>query len=178
METQRDKNSQSTAHKHSTPQSRLIEIDRQFSVPVDRLFDAFTTSEELKVWWWPKGLYADRVDLDFREGGKYFINMKGFDRGGGGMTGEFEEIVENERLVMTDQFADENGRVISAKEAQMPGVWPERCYVTLEFESVGENSSRLLLSQEGIPNELHQECIQGWNESFDKLETYLSGLKQ
>jgi hypothetical protein len=33
---------------------------------------------------------------------------------GGGMTGQFEELTENERIVMSDQFADENGRAISA----------------------------------------------------------------
>lgn len=178
METYRDKNTQTPAHKHSTPQSRLLEIERTFSAPVSDVFDAFRNPETLKVWWWPKGLYADRVDLNFREGGNYFFNMLGFDRGGGGMTGQFEEIVENERIVMTDQFADENGRAISAQEAKMPGDWPEICYVTFEFESLGDNTCRLHLSQEGIPNELHAECIQGWNESFDKLDTYLTGMRQ
>lgn len=178
METNRDKTGQSTSRKGSTPQTRLIEIDRQFNAPVSRLFNAFKTSESLKSWWWPKGLFADRIDLDFREGGTYFINMKGFDRGGGGMTGQFQEITDNERIVMTDQFADENGRAISAQEAKMPGVWPEVAYVTFEFEAIDENSSRLLLSQEGIPAELYEECVQGWNESFDKLENYLSGRKQ
>lgn len=178
MQTSPQKNSSSTAHKNSTPQSRLLEIEREFDVPVSQLFEAFKTSEALKIWWWPKNLYTDRVDLNFREGGRYYINMKGFDQGGGGMTGQFKEIVENKRIVMTDQFADENGRAISPKEAKMPGVWPEMAYITFEFESVGANKSRFKLSQEGIPNELQKDCIQGWSESFDKLENYLADRKQ
>ena len=95
-------------HKNSTPQSRLLEIDREFNVPVTRLFEAFKSPEAIKAWWWPNGLYTDRVEYDFREGGRYFVNMKGdaANMGGGGVTGRFEEIVENERLVMTDGFAE------------------------------------------------------------------------
>ena len=175
MQTSETKETQPASRKNSTPQSKLLVIEREFTVPVARLFDAFTKSESLKVWWWPSGLYADHVDLDFREGGRYFINMKGYDKGGGGMTGQFEEIVPNECIVMTDQFTDEKGRAISAAEAQMPGEWPELTYITFEFESLDKNTSLLKLSQQGIPNELQKDCIQGWSESFDKLEEYLAG---
>ncbi|MEK6556466.1 MAG: SRPBCC domain-containing protein [Bdellovibrionota bacterium] len=178
MQTSQDKPTQPTTHKNSTPVSPLLVIEREFSVPVSQLFQAFTTPKALKAWWWPQGLYADQVDIDFREGGEYFINMKGAaDKGGGGMAGQFQEIVENERIVMTDNFADETGRAISAQEAKMPGEWPELVYITLEFSSTGENTSRFKLSQEGIPREMQKDCIQGWNESFDKLENYLVGRK-
>jgi uncharacterized protein YndB with AHSA1/START domain len=177
MQTSQEKKSQSSLHKNSSPQSKLLEVQREFNVPVEQLFKAFTKANAMKAWWWPQGLHSDHIDLDFREGGKYFINMKGFDKGGGGMTGEFEEIVKNQRIVMIDHFADEKGNVISAKEAKMPGAWPMSVYITLEFDSIDENTSRVKLSQQGIPNELQKDCIQGWNEMFDKLETYLSDRK-
>lgn len=177
MQPTQDKSSES--YKHSTPQSQLLEMQREFAVPVERLFAAFKTPEALKAWWWPNGMYSDKIDLEFQEGGKYFINMNGYDQaGGGGMTGKFIEIIENERIVMSDQFADKEGHAISPQEAKMPGVWPPMAYITLEFKSVGEAKSQLLLSQEGIPNELQKDCIQGWSESFDKLESYLSERKQ
>jgi uncharacterized protein YndB with AHSA1/START domain len=168
---------QTHVHKNSTSQAKLLKIDREFNVPLNLLYQAFTSPEALKKWWWPKGLYSDHIDLDFREGGKYFINMKGFEQGGGGMTGQFEEIVKNVRIVMTDQFADEKGRAISAKEAKMTGTWPEVGYITFEFEAVDKNKSRFKLSQEGIPNEMQKECIDGWSQSFDKLQEYLEGRK-
>lgn len=165
---------QTTQEETNQYRSIPLEIEREFNVPVAKLFEAFTTAEAIKAWWWPKGLYSDEVKIDFREGGEYFINMKGFDKGGGGMTGGFEEIVQDERIVMTDHFADENGRVITAEEAGMGGDWPEVGYITFNFESVGEGKSRFKLSQDGIPDEMRKDCIQGWNESFDKLEKYLS----
>lgn len=178
MQPTQEKTSQKQPHRNSTPQSNLIEMEREFNVPVNQLFKAFKTPDAIKSWWWPKGLYTDRVDLDFRKNGKYFINMKGYDQGGGGTTGEFEEIIENKLIVMSDQFADENGKAISAREAKMPGEWPQVLYATFEFEAINENTSRLRLSQEGVPNEMQKDCIQGWSEMFDKLENYLGGRKQ
>ncbi len=177
MQMSQEQQSQKAKHKNSTPESKLLEIKREFHVSIGKLFEAFASSDALKIWWWPRGLYSDHIEFDFREGGKYFINMKGFHGGSGGMTGEFEEIVHNKRIVMTDQFANEKGQPISAKEADATGVWPEFVYITFDFESVGENSSRLTLSQEGIPNEGQKDCIHGWSEMFDKLESYLNAAK-
>ncbi len=95
----------------------------------------------------------------------------------GGMTSEFEDIVDNERIVMTDSFADEKGRAISAKEAGMPGQWPEQISITFEFEAAGKEASRFHLAQQGIPDEMQKECVQGWSESFDKLAKHLGGRK-
>lgn len=158
----------------NTDTQPLLVIERQFDVPVAKLFAAFTSAEDLKIWWWPKGLYADHVDLDFRVGGKYFINMKGFDQSGGGMTGQFEVIVKNERLIMTDSFADKEGNPISASEAGMEGDWPSEILITFDFYSVDENRSGFRLEQNGIPTPMQKDCIQGWNESFDKLASHLN----
>lgn len=179
MQTSHERENQSAIHLNSTPQSKLIVIEREFNVPVDQLFDAFTTSYALKVWWWPKGLYSEHVEWDFHEGGNYFINMKGLEGGGGGVTGQFEKIINNKRIVMTDSFADEKGRAISPKEANMPGEWPEElvAYITFDFASVDENTSKFKLSHQGIPNDQQKDCIQGWKETFDKLEKYLNDRK-
>ena len=178
MQTKQEKRNRPSIPKDSPPQPKLLEIRREFQVPVARLFEAFATAEALKSWWWPNGLHADRIDFDFREGGRYFISMKvqGKDATGG-MTGDFEEIVKNERIVMTDSFADEKGRAISAQEAGMLGQWPEQISITFEFEAAGEEASRFRLAQQGIPDEMQKDCVQGWLESFDKLEGYLAGRK-
>ena len=180
MQTEQAKWNQPSVAEDSAPSPKLLEMRREFQVPVARLFEAFASAEALKAWWWPNGLHADQVDFDFRVGGRYFISMKGQVQGrdaSGGMTGEFQEIVENERIVMTDSFADENGRAISAQEAGLPGQWPEQISITFEFDTAGETASRFRLAQQGIPDEMQKDCVQGWSESFDKLERYLAGRK-
>ena len=167
-----------TKNKNTTNDSTLIESQREFKVPVDRLFKAFTHSEAIKAWWWPNGLRAGRADIDFKIGGHYFINMEGSGPSKGGMTGQFEEIVENKLIVMTDQFADKEGRAISAVDAKMPGQWPEKVYITFEFASINNTASRLNFTQQGIPKEMYDDCMKGWTEMFDKLERYLTSSQQ
>ena len=171
-------NKSANQHKGSTPNSKLLTIPRRFNVPVEKLFEAFKTSDAIKAWWWPKDLYTDKVTWNFREGGDFFINMKWANKKGdeGGMGGSFVEIKPNELIVMTDYFADAQGNRITAAEAKQKGMWPETVYITFDFESRGETSG-FTMSQEGIPNELQAECTQGWSQSFDKLEKYLSGVK-
>lgn len=173
MQTNQEKKGQRSIQKRSMPQYQMLKVERQFDISVDQLFGAFKSERSLKMWWWPMGLFADSVDLDLRVGGRYYINMKGLNQMGGGMTGEFTEVIENERIVMTDHFADQNGRVVSAQAVNMPGVWPDVVYITFEFEKVDLTRSRLRLLQTGIPDEVQKDCVQGWNESFDKLENVL-----
>jgi uncharacterized protein YndB with AHSA1/START domain len=172
MQAEQDMSSQSSMGRDSHSQSKPVAIQRNFRAPVEHLFSAFKTSDAIKAWWWPKDLYADRVDMEFKEGGHYFINMKGEKSGGKGMAGEFEEIIENRRIVMSDHFADEQGKVLTAAEANMPG-WPETLMITLDFSATGRNSSQLSLTQEGIPAKMREDCVQGWSQMFDKLETHL-----
>jgi hypothetical protein len=41
MQTSQNTDNQSSIHKNSTPQSPLLEIERRFKVPVNKLFDVF-----------------------------------------------------------------------------------------------------------------------------------------
>jgi uncharacterized protein YndB with AHSA1/START domain len=161
------------SNKDSSTQSQLLVVTRDFQVSVKDLFNAFTNSDAIKQWWWPNGLHTERVDFNFSEGGIYFIDMVGSPDASGGMTGRFEKIVDQKCIVMSDHFADRQGRAITAKEANMPGDWPETVYITFDFEDRGSQGSRVTLSQQGIPNELQRDCMQGWNEMFDKLERFL-----
>jgi hypothetical protein len=69
-----------------------------------------------------------------------------------------------------DHFADKDGNYISAKDAGMPGEWPEELFITIEFEGISPDETRMALSHEGIPKEMHDDCVKGWNESIDKLQ--------
>ena len=84
-------------------------------------------------------------------------------------TGIYQEIVPQKKLVFTDNFADENGKVIPASVLKMPGKWPKELLITVTLEQ--ENGkTRMNFIHEGVPTELHNDCTAGWQQSFDKLE--------
>ena len=146
-----------------------LEITRFFQAPVERVFNAWSDATLLKEWWGPIGFTCPEAEIDFRVGGRNLIAMK--DPSGEIMwsTGEYREIIPGQRIVCTDQFADDDGVAISAAEFGLPGAWPMILLLTLTFKKVGLDQTKMDLKHEGIPPEMVEDCMQGWNESLDKL---------
>lgn len=148
---------------------RTVSIKRTFNLPLNVVWKSWTEPESFKKWWGPKEYTCPDCSIDFRVGGKYLASMQAEDGKKFWSTGMFKEIVQNKKIVYTDSFSDSKGNVIHASELDMPGEWPLELTVTLKFEEVG-GKTNMTLTQEGIPEEVYDDCIKGWQESFDKLE--------
>lgn len=68
---------------------------------------------------------------------------------------------------MTDNKS--NGNIVPASYYKMPGEWGLALLVTAEFEEV-DGKTKLSLQHTGLPAEISEDCIKGWQSSFDKLE--------
>jgi len=148
----------------------LVDLTRKFAAPVERLWKAWTTPELVKQWWGPANYSCPEAKMDVREGGKSILAMKGPDGKVQYSGGTYEEVIPNKKIVSTDQFMDKNGNFMSAKDAGMPGSdWPDTMKVTIEFKNLGPNQSQLHIVHEGIPKEMHDDCVSGWSTSIDKL---------
>ncbi len=160
-----------------------LTITRTFDAPREKVWKAWTTPEHIKHWWGPNGFSAPAATVDFREGGTYLYCM----RGGPGMgsfankdfwsTGTYKEIVPLERIVATDNFADEHGNIISPNDVGMPGEWPEEMIVTVTFADAGEGKTTLTIVHAGHPTEMAENATQGWNESLDKFAAALDAVQ-
>jgi uncharacterized protein YndB with AHSA1/START domain len=78
-------------------------------------------------------------------------------------------LIPGKKLVVTDSFSDEKGNIKNAADYGMPGEWPRELEITFELQEA-DGATKLKLTHEGVPDEMHEECKKGWNESFDKLE--------
>ncbi len=146
---------------------------RTFHAKRERVWEAWTDPEILKMWWGPKGFTTPVYRLDLRVGGDYFSCMRSPDGKDYCSTGVFKEVVPLDRLVLTDSFADADGNVVPASHYGMPGEWPMETLVTVEFKEDGEITEIRMVSS-GSPEGMASEMARaGWNESFDKLEEYL-----
>jgi uncharacterized protein YndB with AHSA1/START domain len=158
-----DKNQQGTA-----VQNELV-IHRVFSLPVRKVWQALTNAEQFKKWWGPKDFSCPSCKMEAKLGGRYLSCMRGPDGKEYWSTGVVREFIPEKRLVVTDSFSDEKGNIKSASDYGMPGDWPKELLITFELEEA-DGATKLRLKHEGIPDEMHDECVKGWNESFDKLE--------
>src|SRR5258707_1361744 len=94
----------------STISKDAVVIERTFDAPIDLIWQLWTQPEHFKQWYGPKGFTVPVAKMDVRIGGKRLVCMEAPN---GSMkmwfTGEYTEIVPNQRLVYTESMADENG---------------------------------------------------------------------
>jgi len=86
------------------PSDTQILIEREFDAPARMVFKAWTTPELVKRWWHANRGVATIADIDLRVGGKWrwvMIAHKGFEVA---FSGEYREIVPNEKLVWTEVY--------------------------------------------------------------------------
>jgi uncharacterized protein YndB with AHSA1/START domain len=110
-------------------------IERIFDAPVDLIWNMWVQPQLFKQWYGPKGFTVPVADMDLRVGGKRLICMASPD---GSMkmwtTGEYTEIIPNERLVYTESQADEKGNVVSPAAMGMPEGYPATTEVSVLLE--------------------------------------------
>ncbi len=149
-----------------------VNITRTFDLPVAKVWQAWTDPKSLKKWWGPKDFTCPYCDIDLKVGGKYLACMRSNEEAEFWSTGVYKEIIPDKKIVCTDSFSDDKGNVIPASELNMPGDWPMELLVTVTFEEAG-GKTKIDLQQVGIPPEMYDDCIKGWDESLDKLEESL-----
>lgn len=147
-----------------------IVLNRVFDLPISKVWRAWTDADEFKKWWGPKDFTCPSSKMEARVGGKYLSCMRGPDGKEYWSTGVVKEFVPERKLVVTDSFSDEKGNIISGSEYGLPGNWPKELLISVYLEEA-DGATKMKLRHEGIPDEMRDECIKGWNESFDKLET-------
>ena len=162
-------------------ETQQVTITRIFDAPRELVWKAWTEPDRMMRWWGPKGFTSPVHKIDLRVGGEYLGCMRSPEGQDYWSKGVFREIVEPERLVMTDSFADAEGNTVPASYYGMSGDWPLEMLVTVTFEE-HEGKTKLTLKHSGIEGfsaKDHDDLQQGWNESFDKLaEALVSWQRQ
>jgi uncharacterized protein YndB with AHSA1/START domain len=150
-----------------------VVIERSFDAPVALIWQMWTDPEHFKAWYGPDGATIPVAKMDVRVGGNRLVCME-MQSPGGAMqmwfTGEYREVVENERLVYTESMSDENGNVSSPADMGMPEGHPMTTEVSIELEDVG-GRTKMVMTHTGIPAD--SPGAAGWAMAFDKLAAYV-----
>ncbi len=151
---------------------KTISIKRTVNLPLNTVWKAWSEPESFKKWWGPKEFTCPDCSIDFKVGGKMLASMQGADGEKIWSTGTYKEIIPQKKIVVTDSFADSDGNIVSAAYYKMPGEMPLELLVTIELEEVDGKTS-IAIQHEGLAVEVADDCIKGWQSSFDKLESNL-----
>jgi len=141
---------------------REIHIVRQFDVPRELVWKAYTTPEFVRRWWHANRGEMTVCEIDLRVGGtwRYAMVAPGF--GEVAFHGEYREIVPNERLVSTEAYegipdADANAALDTLTLTETGG----RTTLTIVVEHA---------TKEGRDMHVESGMEDGLQDAFDLLE--------
>jgi uncharacterized protein YndB with AHSA1/START domain len=148
-------------------------IERSFDAPVALIWQMWTDPEHFKAWYGPDGATIPVAKMDVHIGGTRLVCME-MQTPDGAMqmwfTGEYLEVVENERLVYTESMSDEKGNVLAPSDLGMPTGHPSTTEVSVELEDVG-GRTKMVLTHVGVP--AGSPAAAGWGMALAKLATHV-----
>ncbi len=153
-------------------------ITRDFAARCALVWEAWTRPDAFMQWWGPKDYTAPFCRIDLRVGGTYLNAMRGPRGTDVWTTGVYREIVEPERIVYTDSFADKHGHAVPATAYGMGADFPLVTLVTVTLEDTA-SGTRMTMTHAGIPEgRSADDAATGWAESFEKLATSLNDARK
>jgi len=128
---------------------------RTIRASVQRVFEAWTQPEHLRVWWGPRPVTCSDAEVDLRAGGRFRIVNALPDGNAVTIHGEFRVVEPPRRLVYTWRMDD--GSL-------------ESSLVTVTFEPK-DGGTEVVVVHEDIPTEPVRESHEsGWRGCLDGLE--------
>jgi uncharacterized protein YndB with AHSA1/START domain len=146
-----------------------VVIERTFDAPPGLIWQMWTDPEHFRAWFGPDGATVPVAQMDVRAGGGRLVCMEMHTPDGPmrmWFTGEYREVVENQRLRYTESMSDEHGNVLSPQDLGMPDDMPETTEVIVELEDLG-GRTKVVLTHVGVPAD--SGAAAGWTGALDKL---------
>lgn len=134
---------------------------RKLNFPINKVYNAFSNPELLKIWWGPEGFTNTIHEFDLCPGGNWILTMHGPEKGNYENSSVFK-IVEAEKL-------------ISWTRKSQP-------YFDMEvaFEKVNETTSiisfKMIFDTAETCEKMRPFVADKNEENFDRLERLLAGL--
>lgn len=155
--------------------SGVFTITRDFAAPIELVWKAWTEADRMKQWFGPEGFSIPHCNVEAVVGGRWHLAMRddstGQDHWCGGV---FQEIEAPHKLVYTDYFATPEGEMIDTADMGMPE-YPSRNTVTIIFESIAPNKTRMLLTSDTPVTAAQKYGADfGWGSSLVKLHRLLA----
>lgn len=143
-----------------------LTLERTIRAKPERVWEAWTTPEQMTRWFAPEGLSVPEVEVDLRVGGRWKVTMR--EPGGADhvAVGVYRELDPPNRLVTTWRWVP---------EGEEDPVGPEETIITVELRAEGEGT-RVVMIHEGFRTpESRDRHTEGWSSSLSNLESLYAG---
>ena len=149
----------------TTPTDRVIQIERVFDAPRDRVFAAFTDPKLIPEWWGPRDATTAVDQMDVRPGGSWRFVIRHADGQEHAFRGTYREVTPPERIVQTFEWEGLPGHV-AIETATLEDLGDRTKLTTTSLFHTTEERDGMLLS--GMET--------GANETYARLDELLARL--
>ncbi len=144
----------------STTTPNAVRVTQRIHASPERLFDAWTTPDELAAWWRmdePGWAFAGAT-VDLRVGGAYRLGMTSPDGKAHVAVGVYREVQRPTRLAFTWDWEDPESRVGDT-------------LVTVDFKKVSADTTEVVLTHERFPDAARATGHErGWTQLLTLLD--------
>jgi uncharacterized protein YndB with AHSA1/START domain len=140
-----------------------LEIEKTFGVPVERLYQAWTTESDLRQWWRPMENILKQMTNELQEGGQVSYEFENSQQQHAfTIHGKYKEVQEGKHLVYTWNW-----------DLPTQAVKESEHLLTVSFEST-DSGSRLHIRQDQFADEesVHPHK-QGWENALESLRSHV-----
>jgi uncharacterized protein YndB with AHSA1/START domain len=154
-------------------ENNTINIKREFAARLTFVWDAYTKSEILDLWWAPKPWETKTKSMDFREGGRWLYAMCGPEGEEHWSFANYIEIQNKRSFTATDGFADVDGTV----NKELPeSKWK------VNFNDLAKNKCLVIIeisfgSLEQLEAIIKMGFKEGITMAMEGLDDYLDSIK-
>jgi uncharacterized protein YndB with AHSA1/START domain len=148
-------------------------LERSFSTPIEKVWEALTVADTLKKWWCPPGMESPHISVDLKKDGIFGYCFSAPDGKEFWGRGVYQIIEQPKFLSFLDTFTDSDGNPVAPSYYGMP---EEKIVESLvEFSLTMENGITTMKMVGDNPHDdsLREDMEKGWNGMFDKLEVLL-----
>ena len=138
-------------------ENKKINVKREFSAPISKVWAAWTESRLLDQWWAPKPWKAKTKTMNFKEGGYWLYVMEGPDGTKHWSRADYKEITPLKSFLGRDAFCDEKGTI----DPSFP-----RSLWRVEFNEKSNSTVVSIETKFGELSDLEKMLEMGFKEGF------------
>jgi len=142
-----------------TPVKPSLTLKRRLNARPEKVFAAWTQPAQIVNWFGPDAGPVTSAELDVRTGGRYAMAFNTLDGEEHHVSGVYQEVIPNEKLVFSWAWRSTPERV---------------SLVTVLIKPDGAGSMLTLVHEQFFDEDARDRHRYGWSGSLDKLERYLA----
>ena len=136
-----------------------LTLKRRLDAPPAKVYAAWTDPKKIGQWMGPEGVKTLSAESDARVGGRYRFVMRSPDGETHDVSGEFREVVPNEKLVFTWGWISTPERV---------------SLVTVSLKPDGDGTLLTLTHEQFFDEAARDRHQHGWTGSLEKLARFVA----